>query len=241
PPLRRSGPRRSRPHEARDQQRLSLEARSLSPRSARRRTGGLLRPGRLALPRQGELEGRPPAGRRLRPDPAAVPLDDLLADGQPDAGAGVLIARVQALEDDEDALEVPGLDADAVVPDHEQPLRVLGLDADVDPWPLGAAELDGVADQVLEQGGDLDRVPGHGRQAVPRDLGAALLQGRAQIDHHLLEHGLAVDLLELAGARAGPGIVQEALDQAAHARGAVAGELDELLRVLVEPALHAAR
>ena len=42
----------------------------------------------------------------LDPDASAVPLDDLLADGQADAGAGVLVARVQALEDDEDPLRV---------------------------------------------------------------------------------------------------------------------------------------
>jgi hypothetical protein len=55
------------------------------------------------------------SGRGVHPDPSAVPLDDLLADGEADAGAGVLLARVQALEDDEDALGESRVDADAVV------------------------------------------------------------------------------------------------------------------------------
>ena len=46
-----------------------------------------------------EIEGGALSGFGLHPDAAAVALHDLLADRQADAGAGVLVAAVQALED----------------------------------------------------------------------------------------------------------------------------------------------
>src|SRR4051812_36585838 len=69
----------------------------------------------------GEAEGGAVARLRLDPDPAAVALDDLAAERQADAGAGVLVAGVQALEHAEDALVVLGRDADAVVGDADLP------------------------------------------------------------------------------------------------------------------------
>src|SRR5207302_2320047 len=55
---------------------------------------------------QRERERRALARLGLDPDPAAVTLHDLLADGQPQARAGVFLLPMQALEDDEDPLEV---------------------------------------------------------------------------------------------------------------------------------------
>jgi hypothetical protein len=46
-------------------------------------------------------------------------LHDLLGDGEANAGAGVLMPIVQALKDQEDALEVLRLNADAVILDPE--------------------------------------------------------------------------------------------------------------------------
>ena len=86
-------------------------------------TRGLLRMG------DGEVEGRALAGLRLDPDPAAVALDDFLADRQADAGAGILVAGVQALEDQEDAFGVLRVDADAVVADGEEPCVGAGRSA----------------------------------------------------------------------------------------------------------------
>src|SRR6516225_183334 len=76
--------------------------------------------------RQREGEGRAFTLDRSQLDLPAVPLDDLLADGQADARAGVLAASMQALEDDEDALEVLGGDADSVVAHGEAPARARG-------------------------------------------------------------------------------------------------------------------
>src|SRR5579884_527116 len=131
-----------------------------SPKRERGPASLALRAGRRLTTRQGEIKRATLARLGLGPDAAAVALDDLAADGQADAGAGVLLLRVQPLEDDEDALQVLRVDADAVVTNPEQPLaaprRAAG--ADVDHRPGGAAELQRVADQVLEQLHQLRRV-----------------------------------------------------------------------------------
>src|SRR5437773_11646454 len=76
---------------------------------------------------QREPERRAAAGFRFDTDVPAVALDDLLAQRQPDAGAGILGAPVQALEQREDALEVFRRDADAVVRHGEAPAFGAGL------------------------------------------------------------------------------------------------------------------
>ncbi len=92
------------------------------------------------------------------PDPTAVVLDDLLAQGQADARSAVRVPAVETLEDDEHLVGELGLDADPVVPALELP-RVShppGGDPDLR-GPVGVAELDRVAHQVLpehrQQGG----------------------------------------------------------------------------------------
>ena len=85
----------------------------------------------LRLPRgerQGEVERRALALAALRPDAAAMQLDELLADGEPEAGAvGLLGERVvEPLERLEQALEVDRRDPDAGVGDRDvQRLRLL--------------------------------------------------------------------------------------------------------------------
>jgi hypothetical protein len=54
--------------------------------------------------REGEAKDRALVRGGFDPDPAAVVLDDALADGQADAGAGVFIAGIQPLENVEDSL-----------------------------------------------------------------------------------------------------------------------------------------
>src|SRR5262249_57461641 len=56
--------------------------------------------------RQGEVEGRAAAGRRIDPQPTPVRLHDPLANGEPGAGPLVLAAPVQPPEDAEDLLVV---------------------------------------------------------------------------------------------------------------------------------------
>src|SRR5947208_1591589 len=69
--------------------------------------------------RQGEAEDRPAALAAVGPDAPAVALDDLAADRQPDAGALVALAVVQALDHLEHAVAMLGLDADAGVRDGD--------------------------------------------------------------------------------------------------------------------------
>ena len=57
-------------------------------------------------------------------DPAAVLLDNLLADRQPDAVAGVFGARVQAVENNKDVFGVFGGYANAIVGHRENPFRL---------------------------------------------------------------------------------------------------------------------
>src|SRR5579884_798506 len=70
----------------------------------------------LLAGREREVEGASAALFRFHPDAPAVSFDHLLADGQPDPRAGVLLSAVQSLEDQEDAVGVLRVDADAVVP-----------------------------------------------------------------------------------------------------------------------------
>src|SRR5690349_1220003 len=69
--------------------------------------------------REGEAEHGPAAGALVDPDPPAVALDDLAADGEADPRALVGLAVVQALEHLEDVLALVGRDPDAAVGDGD--------------------------------------------------------------------------------------------------------------------------
>src|SRR5882762_5892489 len=58
---------------------------------------------------------RPSPGGWLDPNVSAVPLDDLLADRQSDAGAGIFGLRMKPLKDHEDTVGVLLRDADAII------------------------------------------------------------------------------------------------------------------------------
>src|SRR5215831_1866109 len=65
-------------------------------------TGGGLGTRRGSVYRQLYMEGRAPAGLALRPNLAARPLDGFARQGEPDAGTGVVVCTMQALEHGED-------------------------------------------------------------------------------------------------------------------------------------------
>ena len=109
---------------------------------------------------------------RLDPDAPAMALDDLLADGKADAGARVLAHGMQPLKQHEDALEVLRLDADAVVGHRDAPFARLLGGAHVDARQRRPAELERVADQVLEELRELHLVDVRGGQRIPGDGGA---------------------------------------------------------------------
>src|SRR5688572_25596189 len=64
---------------------------------------------------QRKAKGGTLSGLRFDRDVPAMPLDNLLADGQSDAGPGVLVPLVQTLEHSKNLLEVLRIDADSVV------------------------------------------------------------------------------------------------------------------------------
>src|SRR5688500_6611157 len=103
-------------------------------------------------PVDGEPEGAALSGLALDPDGAVVGFDDALDAGEADALARDVLGGVAAAaEDDEDAAEVLGVDADAGVLDVE--LRLVALDRAAEADLLDGAVahvLDGVVDQVLE-------------------------------------------------------------------------------------------
>src|SRR4051794_642043 len=68
---------------------------------------------------QGEAEHGPAAFALVDPDPAAVALDDLAADREPDSGALEGLAVVEALEHLEHVVTGFGSDADATVRDRD--------------------------------------------------------------------------------------------------------------------------
>ena len=130
----------------------------------------------------GERERRSLARLAAGPNPAPVPLDDPLADGQADAGPGIVAVAVQPLKDHEQLVLVLLLKADAVVGDAEEPLPLLlpGGNADLR-RTVRCAELDGVADQVLKQLGQLGLVAADRGQGIVRDRRAALADGGAEV------------------------------------------------------------
>src|SRR5690348_13231646 len=129
--------------------------------------------------RDGYVERRPRSRLRLYPDAPAVAVRDPAADRQPDAGAVVVLATVQAAEHLAGSLGVALLDADAVVAHHDVPVAGLVDALDVH---LGRrvvpGELDRVGDQVLQQLTDLRGVAVHGAERIVGD-GRAALEDRA--------------------------------------------------------------
>ncbi len=71
------------------------------------------------------------SGLGLHPDAPVIPADNALAYGQPDAGAGILVAGVEALEQPKYALPILGCDSDAVIADRKDAASVPALAADM--------------------------------------------------------------------------------------------------------------
>src|SRR5215470_16595135 len=124
----------------------------------------------------GQGKAEPGAGGALGIQPylASVILDDLLDHGQADAGAGVGRPVVQPLEDNKDPVGVLGLDPNAVVAEREEPVRALPAGRHRNPGRRIPAELQRVAEQVLEHRGEQRDLAQHDRQL-------ALFYGRVRL------------------------------------------------------------
>src|SRR5680860_521054 len=162
-----------------------------------------------------------------------MPLDDLLADREPDPGARVL-ARMEPLEGREDPLHVRALDSDAVVADEEPPSLRRALCANFhDRWTIDA-ELDGVVDEVLEDLKELWGVRLDGRERLMPDRGSGLISRDFEIHERLFQDLLAVGPLPLEFRRADAGEREQILNEHLHSLRSVDDETDELVGILVE-------
>ena len=171
--------------------------------------------------RDRDLERRTGARRAFQRNAAAHPLDDAVADAQPEAGAAIVAgdAVVGLLEFAKDPLLRLGRNADAGVADHETDF--VGPDAGFDDQrdAAGRGKLDGVAGEVEQHLAQPRRVADHfDRQPlvdVGRDLDLARLRPRRQQLGDVLDHGRqrerAMFEVDLAGLDLG--IVEQFLDQ----------------------------
>src|SRR5215831_14285531 len=118
---------------------------------------------------QGKPKTGPGRNRRVEPDPATVILDDLPYHGQAYSDARIGRFVVQPLENHKYSFRVFRLDAYSIVAEREQPELAVPADRDGDPGRLVRAELQRVADEVLEHGGQQRRLAEHHRQLAHLD------------------------------------------------------------------------
>src|SRR5262245_234281 len=95
-----------------------------------------------------------------------MPLDNLLADREAHSGAGILLPGVKTLKQNEDALEVFRVDANAIIPYVKNPVTIFPVGANMNFGPSLAAELNGVTDKVLKKLAQLDAISLHRRQRI---------------------------------------------------------------------------
>src|SRR5438045_1417113 len=182
----------------------------------------------------GEEKSRTLPGPGLDPDAAAMPLDDPLSDREADAGAWILVAAVQPLENHKDAIEVLRLDADPVVADTEQPVSVLLGRGNVHLRSRRTAEFQRVRDQVEEHVLELALIRRYDGELIPGNDRAGVFDGQSEIREGTIEYGSRVRGSELRSTRADAGIREQIFDQPLHADRAVQREADELVGVGVQ-------
>ena len=128
-------------------------------------------------------------------------LYDLSANGQTDAGAGVLLARVKPLEHLKDALEELGLDADPVVLDAKDPSVFRRFSGNLDFRLPFLAVFDRITDQILEQLCKLRDICAHSRQRPGGHYRPGFRNGDPKIGNRLVACGPRVDDLEFFSLR----------------------------------------
>jgi hypothetical protein len=125
---------------------------------------------------------------------AAMPLSNLSASCQPDPGSIIFSAALQPLKNPENPIRMPFVKADAVVLNRNSAkllasqtrrlafVILLGQVIDSHDWrPPGYAEFDRVADQVLHQHSQLQRIAMYRRQIVDLDLSPGLFDSRFKV------------------------------------------------------------
>jgi hypothetical protein len=150
-----------------------------------------------------------------------VAFDDAFADGQSNAGAGVLFAGMETLKNVEYALEILGVDANTVVAHGKNPTTRLGLGADMDLGRLFAVKLKGIGNQILEQLHELGGINGQRRQRVAGYLCAGSGNAGLKVAEGIVQQSVQWGGLEGSTASADTSEVQEVSDKAFHAGRAI--------------------
>src|SRR5712672_833631 len=151
----------------------------------------------------------------LQPNAAAVPLGNFFADGQADAGAGVLRLGMQALKNHEDALAMLGSYANAIVTHGNIPAACGSLGTNVNSCGLIPPEFDRVANEVLQDLAKLQFVCQHYGQRISSDDGAALFDAALEIFQNGVENSVSRDQESSLGADAGK--CEQIVDEGLHA------------------------
>src|SRR5579875_825761 len=187
--------------------------------------------------RDGEAENRSCSGFGFHPNSAMVSLHNPLADGESNAGSGILVSTVQTFEQSKDVLLVLGREADAVVLHRHDPGSGLARGADMN--PRGAVPMTvfyGVADEILKKLAQVRGVQAQRRKRIVSHPGPALGDGSAQIRQAGLKTFQRVGrLLRRIQARH-LSICEKIAEQHLHARGAGPQILQELQGLAVQPA-----
>ena len=120
-------------------------------------------------------------------------LHDFLAQRQPNASARVFFTSVEALEDQKDTIEVFGWNANAVVADGKFPAGNSALfwqaaGRDMNLRGLLTTKLNGVADEILQELGELHWIPFHRRQGLRLYLRSTFFDGDLQVQQRVFEN-----------------------------------------------------
>src|SRR5712691_5070686 len=154
----------------------------------------------------------------IGPDPAAVPVDDPLHRRQPDPGALILVARVQALESAKQLVGVRHVKAGAVVAHIENRAPIIAKTADLYARLVRLCrELPRIPNQVLECRPQQPRIRVRTHAVPDGYVDLALWITALQLVHHLPGQLGYVGVAPLQAAAGYAREVEQVLDQLPHA------------------------
>jgi len=177
-------------------------------------------------------EGGTLAGLAVGGDFAAVMESDFADDGEAHAGAFVFVTGVETLEDVKNAVQIFFVEADAIVADGDFQEFAAGVFDDFaggdfdDRGLVGAAEFEGVADEVLQQLAHLEAVGLQDGQVGDFDAALNLFDAAFEVFEDFAGDGGKVDLGEGVGLGGEAGEGQEVADEDLHASGGLLHALD---------------
>src|SRR5438132_5804958 len=174
---------------------------------------------------------------RFEPDVATMTFDDLLANGEAQAGAGVFSATMKPLEDREYLVGVAHVDANPVVFYREQPNAILPYRFNVDARCDWAAELYGIANKILKHMLKLRGIGQDSGQPSTLDGNAALVDRHTEVGDRPLERLAGGDWQIDLGVRPNSGVLKEAAHKLLHPLSTFSGESNEVVGIRVQLAL----